>query len=345
MKKKVLIVYAQPEHTSLTRQLVDVSLETLQQQGYEVMQSDLYGLGWKAVYDAHDFPDRVDPQRLSFITESGHAYAMGRQPDDITLEQQKLLAADAVIFQFPLWWFGMPAILKGWIDRVFAYGLAYGYKNSGNRYRYGDGGLKGKRALLSVAVGGPAEDYSPRGINAPLDQLLFPITHGTLFFAGMDVLPTFAVYGAGRVTAEDVEAAKTAWRLRLERLFEDAPIPFRPQNGGDYPDGHVLADHVAVGQTGLLAHIGDPASKLAIGGSDNGAKETAPPRLREPLSHRQRDLIEQRLDIRLGARPAGVVHESGSEMRGQQVEEVVGVAPQHGVASEPGPRRVLWKKM
>ena len=256
MKKKVLIVHAQPERTSLTRQLADVSAQTLEDQGHHVMQSDLYGLSWKAVYDEHDFPDRVDPRRLSFITESGHAYATGRQANDITLEQQKLLAADAVIFQFPLWWFGMPAILKGWIDRVFAYGLAYGYKDAGNRYRYGDGGLKGKRALLSVAIGGPAEDYSPRGINAPLDQLLFPITHGTLFFAGMDVLPTFAIYRAGGLTPQQLERAKAMWRSRVERLFEDAPIPFRPQNGGDYPDGHVLASHVAVGQTGLEVHVG-----------------------------------------------------------------------------------------
>jgi NAD(P)H dehydrogenase (quinone) len=104
-------------------------------------------------------------------------------------------------------------------------------------------------------VGGPAQDYSPRGINGPLDQLLFPITHGTLFFAGMEVLPTFAVYGATRMHAESVESAKQAWRSRVSRLFEDAPIPFRRQNGGDYPDGHVLADDVAVGESGLLAHV------------------------------------------------------------------------------------------
>jgi NAD(P)H dehydrogenase (quinone) len=212
---------------------------------------------WKAVFDEHDFPSRADPQRLAFVAESGHSYASGRQAADIAAEQRKLLAADAVIFQFPLWWFGMPAILKGWIDRVFAYGLAYGYKDAGNRYRYGDGGLKGKRALLSVTVGGPATDYSARGINGPLEQLLFPITHGSLFFAGMDVLPSYAVYGTGGITAEGVAASKAAWRLRLGRLFEDAPIPFRPQNGGDYPNGHVLASHVAVGQSGLLAHIAD----------------------------------------------------------------------------------------
>jgi NAD(P)H dehydrogenase (quinone) len=257
MNKNVLVIYAHPEPTSVTRQLVDVSVQILQQQGIEVLQSDLYGMGWKAVYDEHDFPTRADPARLSFITESGHAYLNGLQTPDVTLEQRKLLAADVVICHFPLWWFGMPAILKGWIDRVFAYGLAYGYKGAGNRYRYGDGAFNGKRALLCVTVGGPEQDYSRRGINGPLEQLLFPITHGTLFFAGFDVLPTFAVYGAGQITADGVAAAKAAWRQRLERVFEDEPIRFRRQNGGDYPDGHVLADHVAAGKSGLLAHIAD----------------------------------------------------------------------------------------
>jgi NAD(P)H dehydrogenase (quinone) len=257
---KVLIVHAHPEPRSLTRELVHVAARTLQQQGHEVLLSDLYGMRWKAVFDAHDFPSRADPERLSFVEESGHSWRTGRQAADIVSEQRKLLAADAVIFQFPLWWFGMPAILKGWIDRVFAYGLAYGFKGAGNRYRYGDGGLKGKRAMLCVTIGGPAEDYLARGINGPIEQLLFPITHGTLFFPGMDVLPTHAVYGTGRITAEGVAMARANWRVRLDRLFEEAPIPFRTQNGGDYPDGHVLAGHVAVGETGLPAHLAeDPA--------------------------------------------------------------------------------------
>lgn len=257
MKKKVLIVHAHPEPTSLTRRLVDVSVQTLRHQGHEVLLSDLYAMGWKAVFDEQDFPERADSNRLSFVKESGHSYLGGQQSADIAAEQQKVFAADAVIFQFPLWWFGMPAIMKGWVDRVWAYGLAYGYKDGGNTYRYGEGAFKGKRAMLSVSVGGPEKDYSPRGINGPLEQLLFPITHGTLFFPGMDVLPTYAVYGTGRITGENVTAATEAWRLRLEHLFEDAPIPFRSQNGGDYPDKHILASHVAVGQTGLLAHIAD----------------------------------------------------------------------------------------
>lgn len=257
MKKKILIVHAHPERASLTHQLVGVTVQALRQQGHEVLQSDLYGMQWKAVFDEQDFPERANPDRLSFIEESGHSYARGLQVTDIATEQQKVLAADAVIFQFPLWWYGMPAIMKGWIDRVWAFGLAYGYRNAGNRYRYGDGAFKGKRALLSVAVGGPAEDYAPRGINGPLDQLLFPITHGSLYFPGFDVLPTFAAYATARMSEEGVRTTKDAWRSRVERLFDDAPIPFRPQNGGDYPDGHVLAAHVATGQSGLEVHIAD----------------------------------------------------------------------------------------
>jgi Putative NADPH-quinone reductase (modulator of drug activity B) len=102
VKKKVLIVYAHPEPTSLSRQLVDATVRDLREQGHDVMLSDLYGMRWKAVFDEQDFPSRLNPDRLSFIEESGHAYATGNQTADVEVEQRKLLAADAVILQFPL---------------------------------------------------------------------------------------------------------------------------------------------------------------------------------------------------------------------------------------------------
>ena len=255
--KKILIVHAHPERTSVTHRLTEVAIEALLAQGHQVLQSDLYGMGWKAIFDAQDFPERFNPDRLSFIAESGHAFAKGHQTPDVEQEQRKILAADAVVLLFPLWWFGMPAILKGWIDRVWAYGLAYGYRGAGNAYRYGEGGFAGKRALLAVSVGGPAQDYSARGINGPLEQLLFPLTHGTLFFAGMQVLPSFAVYDAARIDAHGMAEATAAWSNRVEQLFEDTPIAFRPQNGGDYPDRHVLASEIAPNRTGLTIHITD----------------------------------------------------------------------------------------
>lgn len=251
----ILIVHAHPSPGSLNRRFVREAHDVLTRAGHRVLESDLYGMQWKAVFDASDFPDRQRLDRLAFIEESGHAYRTGTQTLDVIAEQEKLAAADAVIFQFPLWWFGLPGILKGWIDRVFAYGLAYGYRDAGNAYRYGEGGLAGKRALLSVTVGGPLVDYGPRGINGPLDQLLFPVTHGTLFFTGMTVVPTFAVYGADQLAAPAVTEALGRYREKLAMLFIETPIAFRPQNGGAYPDRHQLADDVAPGLTGLDAHV------------------------------------------------------------------------------------------
>jgi len=262
MPKTVLIVHAHPEPRSLTRTLVEVTKTSLLASGHRVIESDLYGMNWKAVFDSDDFLKREDESRLSFIRESGSAYANATQTPDIQEEQAKLLQADAVVFQFPLWWFGFPAIMKGWIDRVFAYGLAYGYKGAGNQYRYGDGGFSGKRALLSVTVGGPREDYGARGINGSLEQILFPITHGSLFFSGMEVLPTFAVYSAGQITDATVDLAERGLKERLKGLFTDTPIPFRHQNGGEYPDRHQLATDIAPEHYGILAHLTDPEGFL-----------------------------------------------------------------------------------
>lgn len=253
--KNVLLVLAHPDPASLNAQLLRAAQEELQALGHKVLVSDLHAQGWKAIYDEHDFPSRLDRRHLNFVAESGHAYRNGTQTPDVRAEQDKLLAADAVVFQFPLWWFSMPAMMKGWIERIFAYGLAYGYRDEGNRYRYGEGGLQGKRALLSVTIGGPETDYAPRGINGQLDELLFPITHGTLFFTGMEVLPTVAAYDVHRLNADGIEQAKAVLRGRMRSLFDDPPIPYRLQNGGDYPDRHVLADDIAPGCTGLRAHV------------------------------------------------------------------------------------------
>jgi NAD(P)H dehydrogenase (quinone) len=243
IKKKILIVFAHPEPTSLTRTMVNTSVDKFEKLGYEIMLSDLYGMKWKAVFDEHDFPQRVNGNRLSFIHESGNAYATQTQTADVLAEQQKLLTADAVILQFP------------WIERVYAFGFAYGYKNGTNEFRFGEGILKGKRALVSVYTGGPQADYSPRGINGPIEQLLFPLTHGALFYPGMEVLPTHVIYGSTFIQSERVEEEKRIWEKRLENLFTDAPIAYRAQNGGDYPDRHVLAADVDPHRTGIQAHI------------------------------------------------------------------------------------------
>ncbi|WP_454690567.1 NAD(P)H-dependent oxidoreductase [Achromobacter aloeverae] len=257
----ILLVYAHPEPRSLTGALKDFAVQHLRAREHAVQVSDLYAMGWKAALDGADRLDRDPAARFDASLDSQYAYAHGTQSADIAAEQDKLRWADAVLFHFPLWWFSMPAIMKGWFERVYAYGFGYGVgEHSDKRWgdRYGEGMLAGKRAMLVVTTGGWAPHYGPRGINGPLDDLLFPIHHGMLFYPGFDVLPPFAVHRTGRM--DDARYAETTAALaqRLDTLWTQAPIPFRRQNAGDYLIPELtLRPELAPGVVGYAAHLAD----------------------------------------------------------------------------------------
>ncbi|MFR0690550.1 NAD(P)H-dependent oxidoreductase [Enterobacterales bacterium AE_CKDN230030158-1A_HGKHYDSX7] len=254
----VLIVYAHPEPRSLNGSLKDFAVRRLQAAGHEVQVSDLYAMNWKATLDASDSLDRAPEARFDPSQDSKRAYAAGRQSSDIAAEQEKLRWADTLILQFPLWWFTMPAILKGWVERVYAYGFAYGVgEHSDARWgdRYGEGNLAGKRAMLVVTTGGWESHYSPRGINGPIDDLLFPIHHGVLHYPGFEVLPPYLVYRTSRVDAERYAQIERELGERLDTLQSTAPIPFRRQNGGDYEiPALTLRGDLNPNATGFAAH-------------------------------------------------------------------------------------------
>jgi NAD(P)H dehydrogenase (quinone) len=264
---KVLLVYAHPEPKSLNGSLKDFAVKRLEGAGHVVQVSDLYAMNWKASLDPNDSLDRQASERFFPSRESKHAFENGLQSEDITREQEKLMWADAVILQFPLWWFSMPAILKGWVERVYAYGFAYGVgEHSDVRWgeRYGEGKLAGKRAMLVVTTGGWESHYSQRGINGPMDDVLFPIQHGILFYPGFDVLPPFVVYRTSRIDDVNYREVRDALGQRLDDLWKTEPIPFRKQNGGAYTIPQLtLRDNVAPGLTGFAAHVEHPAARAA----------------------------------------------------------------------------------
>ncbi|MER9440877.1 NAD(P)H-dependent oxidoreductase [Mesorhizobium sp. M0340] len=234
---KVLLVFAHPEPRSLNGALRDVAIRELEAQGHEVRVSDLYADGWKAEVDRADFPAWPPEARFLPAGASKKAFATNTLTDDVKAEIDKLLWADTLILQFPLWWYAMPAILKGWVDRVYAYGFAYGVgEHSDKRWgdRFGEGTLAGKRAMLIVTTGGWEEHYSARGVNGPIDDLLFPINHGILYYPGYDVLPPFVVYRVDRFGEADFEPVAERLRERMRTLETIRPIPYRQQNGGDY---------------------------------------------------------------------------------------------------------------
>ncbi|MER5867479.1 NAD(P)H-dependent oxidoreductase [Kitasatospora sp. NPDC002040] len=256
---KTLIVHAHPEPQSLNSSLKDLAVTTLEAAGHEVRVSDLYAMGWKATVDASDYGAAASSP-LRIARDSGRALDAGTLAPEVRAEQEKLLWADTVILQFPLWWYSMPAILKGWVDRVFSFGFAYGVgEHSDTKYgeRFGEGTLAGRRALLSVTVGGPEAQYSARGINGPIDDLLFPIQHGILYYPGLDVLPPFVLYSTDRLTEEAYPDVAKAWQERLLTLDSTEPIAFRRQNFGDYeiPSLQLKDGLEPAGRTGFGLHV------------------------------------------------------------------------------------------
>lgn len=276
---KVLIVFAHPEPQSLAASLRDAAIGALEAEGHEVRVSDLYTMRWKAEVDRSDFPLLAPEQRLKVAAASGQGFAAGALSEDVRAEQDKLEWADALILQFPLWWYSMPAILKGWVDRVYAYGFAYGVGEHSDRHwgdRFGEGRFAGKRAMLIVTTGGWKEHYSARGINGPIDDLLFPINHGILYYPGFDVLPPFVVYRVDRLDERGFAAASADLGERMRTLGTTEPIAYRRQNGGDYDIPSLvlrpeLASHDASG-FGLHLHTRGPAA-----GPTEGASLESPP--------------------------------------------------------------------
>lgn len=257
----VLLVYAHPEPRSLNGSIRDFTVDRFVRVGHTVEVSDLYAMRWKADLDAEDFPQRDAAQPFRPSGDSKRAFAEGTQTADVAAEQDKLRRADLVIFQFPLWWFSMPAIMKGWFDRVYASGFAYGVgEHSEKRWgvRYGEGAFKGKRAMLVVTTGGWADHYSERGINGPMDDLLFPIQHGLLFYPGFDVLPPFLVFKTSAMNPARHDEILSALGERLDTAMQTAPIAYRSQNHGDYLiPALTLKPELNADKTGFALHRSD----------------------------------------------------------------------------------------
>ncbi|HYQ82555.1 MAG TPA: NAD(P)H-dependent oxidoreductase, partial [Rubrobacter sp.] len=217
----VLIVYAHPEPASFNGALKDLAVEVLTGAGHSVEVSDLYAMGFSAVTGPGDFLDRARHDVFHLQTEQRHATATGTFVPEIQAEMDKLVRADLLIFQFPLWWVGPPAILKGWVDRVLAAGFSYGGANF-----FDQGIFRGKRALLSLTTGSGPTAFGPDGLSGPIDAILWPLQHGTFYFVGMDVLPPFVAWNAPRVGEEGRKQYLEEYRQRLLTWETTEPIPF-----------------------------------------------------------------------------------------------------------------------
>lgn len=105
----IFIVYAHPEPRSFNGALKDKAVEILSASGHDVTVSDLYAMDFQPATGPQDFKGaRADPDFLSIPREQAYALETVSLSKDIVAEQEKLAAADLLILQFPVWWFGMP---------------------------------------------------------------------------------------------------------------------------------------------------------------------------------------------------------------------------------------------
>ncbi|KAL8182560.1 UNVERIFIED_CONTAM: Ribosyldihydronicotinamide dehydrogenase [quinone] [Gekko kuhli] len=223
--KKVLIVYAHQEPRSLNGSLKTAAVEELTKQGCSVTVSDLYGMQFEPRATRKDIiGDLHNPDQFNYGVESWEAYKNGRLSEDLIEEQRKVEEADLVIFQFPLYWFSMPAIMKGWLDRVFVQGFAHNFPEC-----YESGLLKNKLALLSFTTGGDQEMYSDEGVSGNIRHLLWPMQHGIMHFCGMSVLAPHICFAPEFAPEEERAQMLTSWVERLKTIWEEKPIDCTPE--------------------------------------------------------------------------------------------------------------------
>ena len=131
---------------------------------------------------------------------------------NIEKEQKRLIEHDIIIFQFPLFWYSAPAILKEWQDLVLEYGFAYG--RSGNA-------LKQKTFFCSLTAGGKEDAYQNNDNHFTIRQLLYPFEQMAKL-TGMRYLPPFTLFGA-RTAVEDNRVGDhiSQWETLLTALMKD----------------------------------------------------------------------------------------------------------------------------
>uniref|UniRef100_A0A8C7ZIZ7 Ribosyldihydronicotinamide dehydrogenase [quinone] n=1 Tax=Oryzias sinensis TaxID=183150 RepID=A0A8C7ZIZ7_9TELE len=222
MAKKVLIVYAHQSSGSFNSAAKTAAVEVLTTLGCSVEVSDLYAMNFKATATAEDIKgDLKDAENFSYLDESKLAWEEGRLMDDITKEQSKVIEADFIIFQFPMYWFSVPAIMKGWIDRVLTNGFAFTQEK-----RYSQGIFKEKRAMLSFTTGSLESMFSATGINGDMNVTLWPLQNGILHYCGFQVLAPQIFWAPFSATPEARSCMLEGWRARLQGLLEEQPLSF-----------------------------------------------------------------------------------------------------------------------
>jgi NAD(P)H dehydrogenase (quinone) len=175
---KHLVVYCHPNPKSFCHAILESTVDTLRGKGNEVRIRDLYADGFDPILKGSDFA----------------AFQASTTPADIKAEQEHILWAEIITVIHPVWWTNVPAMLKGYIDRVFALGFAYAFGADGPR-----GLLGGRKVVILSTQGALNEDYNAAGMTDAMKKASDVAIYS---FSGMAVLEHKFFGGATSVDDE-----------------------------------------------------------------------------------------------------------------------------------------------
>ncbi|WP_029273428.1 NAD(P)H-dependent oxidoreductase [Flavobacterium sp. KJJ] len=189
---KNLIIYAHPNPASLNYFFKQTVLESLQESGQEIIVRDLNEMNFNPVLSLED----MNGQR------------MGKVSADVKTEQDFISWTDRIIFIYPIWWTGMPAIMKGYIDRVFSYGFVYRYDQGIQK-----GLLTAKQTIIINSHGKSNAEYEAMGMDK---ALVLTSDTGIFNYCGLEIKKHFYFDKADRASAENI----SEWEDQIKLAFK-----------------------------------------------------------------------------------------------------------------------------
>ena len=214
-----LVVLSHPEPASFAAALARTAADAL-----DATLVDLYAEGFDPRLSAADFTQRVEPGRLRPMEEQEHAARTGTFDPELAAHIDRFREADLLVMVQPFWWFSLPAMAKGWIDRVFVNGYAYEYPGT----PAWTGPLNGKRALAIFTSSYERDDFAG-GRAGNVEAILYPLLWGTFAYTGMQVLEPYIAYGADSVDEPTRCGYLEALRARLANIGDEAPLELGPR--------------------------------------------------------------------------------------------------------------------
>ena len=186
----VFIVYCHPSDDSITRHIKDSFIKGLKSKGHNYILSDLYKMKFKA-----------DISEEEYLREA-YYHKENPVPPDVLIEQEKINTSDIIVFIYPVFWSDVPAKLKGWFDRVWTFGFAYGDNRKMKQL---------EKALILVSAGNTLDYFAETGLGDAMEKVML---RDRIFDRAKK--KEMIIFDA---TSRELEVREKNWDRHLNRAF------------------------------------------------------------------------------------------------------------------------------